>query len=110
MREGDDALGEALAEAITLATARDRFRAQLTVAKAALARDKSEIATALFDRLLPAVDATLEAWEPALSAEFLESYWKALARGDNPSPEKSLPIFRRLLHLHPVAALRLQSS
>lgn len=108
--ESGEALGGALAAASALATVRDRFRARLAVAKAALTVDRGELATALFERLLPEVDATLEAWEPTLSAEFLESYWKALTRGDNPWPEKALLVYRRLLHLHPVAALRLQSS
>jgi type VI secretion system protein VasJ len=100
-------LEDALRAASSLATARARFQARLALAKLAETKGKALIALALYDRLLPEVDATLETWEPALCAEFLEAYVMVLRKSARKLElEMDTSLLRRLLILDPAAALR----
>ena len=110
----DDALASALAGAARLPSARDCFRALLTIGQAAQSGARSDLALAIYERLLPEVDATLERWEPALAAELLHNLLKVLRastrmnRAPGAGPDEG-SLFRRLLTLDPHAALRLRA-
>jgi hypothetical protein len=67
---------------------------------------KSTVAQAILERLLPEVDATLEAWEPAICAELLETFLKVERTLSPDGGDRQTLLFRRLLQLDPAAALR----
>jgi type VI secretion system protein VasJ len=102
---------EGLAAAVDLANhaagAATRFRAQLQAAKLAHRAGKADLALALIDRLLPAVDATLEAWEPSVCADFFETALRILRASSPESIDRQTLLFRRLLQVDPAAALRI---
>jgi type VI secretion system protein VasJ len=102
---------EGLAEAVDLANhaagAATRFRAQLQAAKLAHRAGKADLALALIDRLLPAVDATLEAWEPSVCGDFFETALRILRASSPESIDRQTLLFRRLLQVDPAAALRI---
>ncbi len=112
----DEAFATTLAEAEQLVSPRSRFRAHLAVARQAQIKDRLDVAYALYEQLILQVDATLEQWEPALSAEALGGFLKVLrqlARNRKPGAadqdgheQKEFSLFRRLLALDPHAALR----
>jgi len=111
---GDDALATAIAGAERLPSARERFRGLLAVAHTAQRGARADLAVAIYERLLPEVDATLERWEPALAAELLHGLLKArrapqvAPRARDVGPDDT-SLFRRLLTLDPHAALRLRA-
>ncbi|MCL2725530.1 MAG: type VI secretion system protein TssA [Polyangiaceae bacterium] len=111
----DVALGDALAEAERLSSARGRFRVHLAVAKHAQASARTDLALALYERMLPQVNETLEQWEPALSAEALGGLLKVVRGLSRNLPAESADmsrdprettLFQRLLAIDPHAALR----
>ena len=102
---------EGLALAISLgnnaASAAMRFRAQLSAAQMAHRAGKEELALALVERLLPQVDATLEAWEPDVCAQFFETAIKVSRAVLPDAADRQNLLFRRLLQVDPAAALRI---
>ncbi len=110
----EEAFASALVSAGALPEARGRFRASLAIAKRAHAAARIGLAHALYERLVAEVDATLEAWEPALSAEALSglvAVRAAIAEAKpvgarDPAAVESSALFARLLRLDPRAALR----
>lgn len=115
----DETLARALTATEKLASARSRFGAHLAIAKQAYASDRLDLAIALYERLVPQVNETLEQWEPVLAAEALGGYLKALrafsrsgkpGAADHGARSQMEPVlFRRLLALDPHAALRLRA-
>ncbi len=110
----EDALATALASAERLSSPRERFRALLAVGHAAQSGARTDLAIAVYERLLPEVDTTLERWEPALAADLLHNLLKALRASGRTShtpgagPDET-SLYRRLLILDPHAALRLRA-
>ena len=110
----EEAFASALVSVSSLPEARGRFRASLAIAKRAHAAARIGLAHALYERLVAEVDATLEAWEPALSAEAisgLAAVRAAIAEAKpagarDPAAVESSALFARLLRLDPRAALR----
>lgn len=110
----EEAFASALVSVSSLPEARGRFRASLAIAKRAHAAARIGLAHALYERLVAEVDATLEAWEPALSAEALSglvAVRAAIAEAKpagarDPAAVDSSALFARLLRLDPRAALR----
>ena len=115
---GPDALADLLGDAERLTAVRDRFRARLLVANHAQTGDQLDVALALYERLLPDVTPTLEAWEPALAADLIGNYLKICRRlfgtRERTTTEidiqerKEALLFQRLLSLDPHVALRLR--
>jgi len=111
-----EALAQTLTDAERLPNPRSRFLALLAVARKAQIADRPHLALALYERLLLQVDATLEQWEPALSAEVIGGLSKALrvlarnrsggAAEQASEDRRETELFRRLLALDPHAALR----
>ena len=116
----DGALGDALANAERLSSARSRFRVHLAVAKHAQASARNDLALALYERILLQVNETLEQWEPTLSAEALEGFLKTMRISSrkihaepihaSPRNPKEISVFQRLLAVDPRAALRLRGQ
>lgn len=104
-------IDEGLAQAITLANnapnAAMRFRALLLAGQLAHQKGKSPLALALLERLLPQVDATLEAWEPDVCASFFETALKVTRAVLPDAADRQSVLFRRLLQVDPAAALRI---
>ena len=113
---GPDGLADVLADAERMPATRDRFRARLLVANHAQTGDQLDIALALYERLLPDVTPTLEAWEPALAADLIGNYLKLCRRlfgnrertatETEAQERKEALLFQRLLSLDPHVALR----
>lgn len=113
---GPDELAQLVASANRMATVGDRFRARLLVANHAQTSDQLDVALALYERLLPEVTDTLEAWEPALCGDLIANYLKAgrrqFAERERTEAEvaanekREAALFQRLLSLDPHAALR----
>jgi type VI secretion system protein VasJ len=105
-----DALAEGLVAAGALPSARGRFRARLELAKLALGEGRKDVGVCVLEALLGEVDASLEAWEPALCAEALTAFLEASSfRADTGADERQRLLFRRLLKLDPASAMRIGS-
>jgi type VI secretion system protein VasJ len=102
----EEALAQALASTRT-ATVPARFRARLRIAQLAHRSGKGDIAVALLEALLHDIDPTLEAWEPSVCAEVLETLLKALRSLSSEGGDRQALLFRRLLSLDPAAAMRI---
>jgi type VI secretion system protein VasJ len=106
--EGEGALSEVLASAQAPRSKPARFLATFAAAKLAMDAGKREAALALFGRLYPEVDATLEAWQPDVCKRFFEGYLEALGGAEEGSSRgrRQAALFRRLLGLDPALAFR----
>jgi type VI secretion system protein VasJ len=102
----DEALATALAAAQASGSTRSRFQSRLGVARLAHRSGKDMLASAILEGLLSEVDPTLEAWEPALCGELLEALAAVLRATSPEDGDRQQALFRRLLPLDPVAALR----
>jgi type VI secretion system protein VasJ len=103
----DEGLALAIALGNNAASAAVRFRAQLLAAQMAQRAAKGALAIALLERLLPQIDATLEAWEPDVCASFFETALKVYRAEFPDAVERQSLLFRRLLQVDPAAALRI---
>jgi type VI secretion system protein VasJ len=103
----DEGLAIAIDLANNAANASTRFRAQLQAAKLAHRAGKGELALALLEKLLPQVDATLEAWQPSVCADFYETALKVVRAVSPDWGDRQTLLFRRLLQVDPAAALRI---
>jgi type VI secretion system protein VasJ len=103
----DEGLAMAIDLANNAASASARFRAQLLAAKIAHRVGKGDLALALLERLLPQVDATLEAWEPSVCADYYETALKVVRAVSPDWGDRQTLLFRRLLQVDPAAALRI---
>jgi ImpA, N-terminal, type VI secretion system len=110
--DDETSLEDLVSRAIALPSRRERFLATLKVAAIARTRAEMDVALALCERLLPEVDATLEAWEPGVCLDFLETYLVTLdaSEGDRERSALRGQLFRRLLALNPPLAFRLRAS
>jgi type VI secretion system protein VasJ len=103
----DEGLSTAIDLANNAASASTRFRAQLLAAKMAHRVGKGDLALALLERLLPQIDATLEAWQPSVCADFYETALKIVRAVSPDWGDRQTLLFRRLLQVDPAAALRI---
>ncbi len=103
----DEGLALAISLANNAANAAMRFRAQLSAAEIAQRAGKGDLSLALLERLLPQVDATLEAWEPDVCARFFETALKVTRAASPDWVDRQTLLFRRLLQVDPAAALRI---
>jgi type VI secretion system protein VasJ len=108
-----DALAGALVQAQSLRSARERFRARLGLARVALTDGRREIGLSLLERLVTELDPSLESWEPQLCGEAISALLSAVSfragtTGD--ASDRHFLLFRRLLQLDPMSALRLGGS
>jgi type VI secretion system protein VasJ len=108
-----DALAGALVQAQSLRSARERFRARLGLAGVALTDGRREIGLSLLERLVTEIDPSLESWEPQLCGEAISALLSAVSFRAGPTGDASdrhFLLFRRLLQLDPMSALRLGGS
>jgi type VI secretion system protein VasJ len=110
-----DAVARLSAAANESADRRQRFCAQLALARMLADMNRPNLATPLLEELERQVDAfKLEEWEPALAAEVFENLYETFRKArPKPTPEdvqRTLQIFGRLCRVSPSAALKLDGA
>ena len=113
--KGEDAVGRLSLAMETSAGRRERFRAQLALARFCLDMNKLSLAGSLLEGLEQVIEEyRLGDWEPELAGQALGSLYTCLRRlKPKPTPDdlkRTADVFARLCRLDPASALKLETA